>query len=593
MKQAQEAVDRLQREAAKNGEKSVGAKTTTLVGITSNKRLAFFERYAPQISQLIPSRDDGMNAARIVQLAVQLTDNPKIAECHPKTIIGSVMQSVILGFEPIPGLGLAAFIPYAKNLTFQIMYQGLIDLAYRTDMYEAIYADVVRDGDEFEYWRGLQPGIVHKPKVYKGDITHCYAVAHLKGSSMPIFVVQTWEEIIEIRNRSAHGYNKPDSPWQTRPGEQGKKTVLKNLMKILPKSVVMQKAVASDERAIDVDDFSKDTKEPDYSKMAEDATFQDLPERKESKPKPESQKKKSSKYDDVAIDLYEKWYEDCDERERKIARAEYDRVEIEIDKLKGVCRHCKKPYDDCVCLKDEPKPEPAKSEPESKPVAQKEAGAAPTPPKTTESVLVRPISGHSEPKPVEQKIEELKQEKEAEALKDAPGPDMIDEMEASVNKHLEENPEAGTEGWGDDKEVEQTAKDNVGPDGPAEESLGSADAVPPDVFNKQESEIGDEKIKEKLDELKEGALLKDAYTVEKAKRKIKYLRECANDAREALAFYSDEKAPNGIHNLGELCAFFDVNAITSYDITVGKYKDIKTFIMEVKRQNTEDLTDPA
>jgi recombination protein RecT len=482
---SESVVAQLKKEAATNGEPSVTKETRTLVGIPSNKRLEFFQSYAPMISQLIPHRDD-LNAARIVQLAVQLTDNPKIAECHPKSIIGSVMQSVILGFEPIPGLGLAAFIPYSKQLTFQIMYQGLIDLAYRTDMYDAIYAEVVRDGDDFHYSRGLKPDLYHEPKEYKGNITHVYAVAYVKGSSMPIFVVMTWEEVIEIRNRSSHGYMDKSSPWQTRPGEMGKKTALKQLMKILPKSVQIQKAVASDERTISVDDFNKGTKEVDYSKMAEDANFQDVPEEKEA--------------------------------------------------------------------------EPEKSKPKQ---AQKQAKSEPGPPPTEQK---DPEKGKDAPGP----------EKEAE--KADSGPKVIDECPICGKSIMDFHQTEELDGFlvhfpcAEARRIER-----------AQAELGKNEGDPekdPDF------EVEEAESEEKAD-VDPSALLKDAFEETEHKRMIKYLRERANDAREALAFYTDSKAPKGIHNLGELCAYFEINALTSHDVTVAQYEAIKEFITEVKKQHTD------
>jgi len=258
--------------ASETAQAAVGAKkepVKSLVSMPSNKRLNFFQDYAPQISMLIPTGSD-LNPARIVNLAVQLTADIKIQNCTAQSVLGAIMQSVILGFEPIPGLGLAAFIPYGDKLHFQIEYKGYLDLLYRTGMYDAIYAEVVRDGDEFDYWLGVDPGILHKPKDYKGKLTHVYAVARLKGSSIPIFRVLTKEEVYEIRDHYSQAYRsgKKDSPWfGIREAEMWKKTAILQLQKSLPKSITIQKAAVTDEKAVDIEDFDTKTKEIDYSKL--------------------------------------------------------------------------------------------------------------------------------------------------------------------------------------------------------------------------------------------------------------------------------------------------------------------------------------
>lgn len=240
----------------------------SLVAMPANKRLEFFKPFESLISMVLPQGSD-LNAARIVSLAVQLTSDYEIQNCDPKTIVGAIMQSVILGFEPIPGLGLAAFIPYGNKLHFQIEYKGYIDLLYRTNMYDGIFAEVVREGDEFDYWRGVDPGIIHKPKNFGGKLTHAYAVARMKGSPIAIFRVLTREEVLQIRDHYSQAFRaKKDTPWTgPREMEMWKKTAILQLQKDLPKSITIQKAIATDEKAISIEDFDLKSKEIDYSKF--------------------------------------------------------------------------------------------------------------------------------------------------------------------------------------------------------------------------------------------------------------------------------------------------------------------------------------
>jgi len=267
----------------------------SLVAMPSNRRLDFFKGFAPQISMVLPE-GSSLNAARIVSLAVQLTSDYKIANCDPKSIIGALMQSVILGFEPIPGLGLAAFIPYGDKLHFQIEYKGYLDLLYRTGLYDYVYGEVVREGDEFDYQRGTDPHIKHKPKEYNSGLTHAYAVGRLKGSQFPIFRVLTKAEVLQIRDNYSQAYRakKKDSPWfGVRESEMWKKTAILQLQKDLPKSITIQKAVAIDEKSINMDDFDPKSHELDFSKyeMVEVTDTKTQSKASEPSPKPETTQK--------------------------------------------------------------------------------------------------------------------------------------------------------------------------------------------------------------------------------------------------------------------------------------------------------------
>jgi len=175
-------------------------------------------------------------------------------------------------------------------------------------------------------------------------------------------------------------------------------------------------------------------------------------------------------------------------------------------------------------------------------------------------------------KAVEEKLEKSDPEPEkkraASEQKAAPEPEK-EEKAPETPPEPEKEPEKAE--FGSEKEVEDAAKTTE----PVVEHEDEPEKP-------EEGEDQPDQVDEKVDELKAEVLLKDAYPEEKAKRKTKYLREKANEAKDALARFSDEKAPNGINNLGELCAYFDLNAITAYDITVGVYEDIMAFIKMVK-----------
>ena len=231
-------------------------KITTLVGLDSLKRRAFFDQFIDQFAAISAT----IKPERIIQLAVLATSNPKIAQCDLRTIVGALMEVTTLGFEPINSLNQCALIPYhdRKNnrtvLTVQIMYQGYIDLAYRSGILTSIYGDVVREGDKIEFEKGTNGAIRHVPSPTSWDqqISYAYVVAHLNNGGMG-FEIWPIQKIISHRNRYARGHDKADSPWKTAFDQMAMKTVLKQLMKFLPKSVEFRRAETIDNNSIEYD----------------------------------------------------------------------------------------------------------------------------------------------------------------------------------------------------------------------------------------------------------------------------------------------------------------------------------------------------
>lgn len=175
--------------------------------------------------------------ARIAMTAV--TKNPKLGLCSPSSFFGSLLTAAQLGLEVNTPLGQAYLIPYNSKrgleCQFQLGYQGVIDLAYRTGQFRRIKAVVVHAKDDFTYSYGLNAVLTHVPKGVDNP-THVYALYELLNGGID-FEVWTWDQVIAHAKRYSKSYSKADSGWQTAPEEMAKKTVLKSLLKYAPKSV--------------------------------------------------------------------------------------------------------------------------------------------------------------------------------------------------------------------------------------------------------------------------------------------------------------------------------------------------------------------
>lgn len=185
----------------------------------------------------VPKAVTAERMARIAMTAI--TKNPKLGLCSQGSFFGALMTSAQLGLEVNTPLGQAYLIPYngkrGMECQFQLGYQGILDLAYRSGKFRRIKAVVVHAGDEFTYSYGLNAVLTHVPKTIDKP-THVYALYELLNGGID-FEVWTWVQVIAHAKRYSKSFHKADSVWQTAPEEMAKKTVLKALLKYAPKSV--------------------------------------------------------------------------------------------------------------------------------------------------------------------------------------------------------------------------------------------------------------------------------------------------------------------------------------------------------------------
>jgi len=176
--------------------------------------------------------------------------NPKLFECSESSIIGAVLQSAQLGLEPI--LGYSYLIPYGNECQFQIGYKGLIQLFYRSENSLSLEARVVYENDKFEYEFGLDSKLVHIPaEKDRGKAKGYYAVAKLKNG-VNSFEYMSLSDVEKHSERYSQAVKKGwTSPWKTDFDQMALKTVIKRVLKYMPLSVELQKALDSDETVKD------------------------------------------------------------------------------------------------------------------------------------------------------------------------------------------------------------------------------------------------------------------------------------------------------------------------------------------------------
>lgn len=225
----------------------------SLLGLTQGEISSYLMGMRDRVAQVLPKH---MTPDRILQMAATtIHRNPKIAGCTPVSLLGAVMQASILGFPPVEALGYCYFVPYGKDVQFQIGYKGMIELARRSGKIKMVYAEVVREGDHFEAKFGLYPQLEHTPSFDSSkEMTHVYAVCHFDDGGHN-FVVLSRSDVERLRMRSPMQKGTPSGAWATDYEAMAKAKALKQLAKYLPLNIDQTEAIASDEAVIKVDNF--------------------------------------------------------------------------------------------------------------------------------------------------------------------------------------------------------------------------------------------------------------------------------------------------------------------------------------------------
>lgn len=231
-------------------------KTKELVK-TQNGNLVNIEKMleasAANLGKALPQH---MNKERMTRIVISLLKtSPTLQECTPISFVAAVFQMAQLGLEPFDGQ--AYIIPYnnkgVKEAQFQIGYKGYVSLFYRHQSSMTLNWGIVKDNDKFTFDKG-QNKLSHQINLRKprGE-AYAYWVKASMHNGAEVFEVMSKLEIIDHAKKHSKTYDRakgefyPGTPWRSDFDSMALKTVLIQLMKLLPKSVEIQRAISMDE----------------------------------------------------------------------------------------------------------------------------------------------------------------------------------------------------------------------------------------------------------------------------------------------------------------------------------------------------------
>ena len=174
--------------------------------------------------------------ARFALQAVQ--KNTALQTCTPQTIKGAIINIAACGLTLNPADGYAYLVPEynkdtnQKECMLRISYKGMIKGATDTGAISWVKAEVVKEGEEFEY-NGISEPPIHRIKEpftrSKKKTIGAYVVAQTPSGAYLVDMIDA-DEITQIQQCA-----KTQMVWSKWPDEMAKKAVIKRAAKQWPK----------------------------------------------------------------------------------------------------------------------------------------------------------------------------------------------------------------------------------------------------------------------------------------------------------------------------------------------------------------------
>ena len=213
-------------------------------------KVFLYKNYMNQIKNFFSGEKQAMKFLSSVIADVQKT--PKLLECDVPSLVNSYITMAQLGLMPSGVSGEAYVLPYKNKFgmtaQFQLGYQGLMTLFFKAGV-QSVRAEIIRANDIFSYENGV---IKHTIDIFKsneerGEVIGAYAIARVNGQE--ICKAMNKKDIYDMGKRYSKSYNTDFTPWKEVNDPEGwmlKKTVLKQLGKLMPKNDTIFKAIAAD-----------------------------------------------------------------------------------------------------------------------------------------------------------------------------------------------------------------------------------------------------------------------------------------------------------------------------------------------------------
>lgn len=254
---------------------------TPLRQVSTVKEMLANKLAADQLASVAAAHMNPERMMRVLALAVSKT--PKLAECSPLSILGALMQSASLGLEPNTVMGHSYLVPFdryerAKNkgdkprkvgteVQLIVGYRGFVQLGWNSSMVRMFDAAIHYESDPVWKWsRGSTPKLDHETGDETGAILHAYAIFESSAGGKT-WVVWPEAKLAAHRDRYSKGYaadvkygKKPTDAnvniWLSDPDLARRKTMIRQLAKVMPLATDAPRAAAYDGARADYATFA-------------------------------------------------------------------------------------------------------------------------------------------------------------------------------------------------------------------------------------------------------------------------------------------------------------------------------------------------
>lgn len=169
----------------------------------------------------------------ILQSVTDKNNRPALQVCTKDSIANSLLDMVVQGLNPAKKQGY--FIVYGNQLVFQRSYFGTMAVTKRVTGAKDIFAQVVYEGDEFEFEivRGKKRVTKHVQTLQSmssGKIVAAYCTIIFQDDS-EFTEIMTWDEIQAAWRKSRQNPDKEGSTHREFPQEMAKRTIVNRTCK--------------------------------------------------------------------------------------------------------------------------------------------------------------------------------------------------------------------------------------------------------------------------------------------------------------------------------------------------------------------------
>jgi recombination protein RecT len=188
-------------------------------------------------------------------IAIAVQENTNLQKCldtpeGQNSMYHALKLAAHTGLSLNPQMGMAALVPIKGKVTYQVMKNGLIELAMNSGNVKFLTSEKVHGNDQFEMGKSLDGDFFeHRPaKTDRGPVIGYYAALKMKDGSTHVKYMSQ-PEIVDHGQKYSFFYSDKSGPWQKSFDGMAIKTVIKALFRNLHISNDTAAAVGADDTA--------------------------------------------------------------------------------------------------------------------------------------------------------------------------------------------------------------------------------------------------------------------------------------------------------------------------------------------------------